>query len=386
MTLMTSRLIYFLSLTAPIVACQNLWAGDAAKKSQYESEGIAIPGASADEPKLEQFSLERATTYIEKGNTAWWEKRNCVACHTTGVYVLSRPALTSHLGRPNAELRNRYVEAFKKLKETDQEKRQSGIYPTQMAYIAGGLAEWDAHITKELLPDTDAALRLMLELQGEDGSWGNTTCWPPFESSAYQGTTVAAMAVATAPGWLKGLEDEDEEALLTKVEKMKEYLRTTTPPHDYGRLLLLWTSTRLPGLLEENQKQNIIATIWKQQRDDGGWSIRTFATPEAWGDGGRANKLREEPEFNDPPSDGHQTGLAILVLREAGVSAQNERMVRGIQWLLDNQRESGRWWTRSLNTDGYHFITYSGTCYPILALAKCDALPKDHVTSGAGAE
>jgi hypothetical protein len=28
-----------------------------------------------------------------------------------------------------------------------------------------------------------------------------------------------------------------------------------------------------------------------------------------------------------------------------------------------------------LNRDGWQFITYSGTAYPLLALALCDALP-----------
>ena len=49
----------------------------------------------------------------------------------------------------------------------------------------------------------------------------------------------------------------------------------------------------------------------------------------------------------------------------------------GIDWLLSNQRESGRWWTESLNSRSrFHFITYSGTVYAALALAKCDALPR----------
>jgi squalene-hopene/tetraprenyl-beta-curcumene cyclase len=43
--------------------------------------------------------------------------------------------------------------------------------------------------------------------------------------------------------------------------------------------------------------------------------------------------------------------------------------------LKSNQRESGRWWTKSLNTNQYHFITYSGTAFPIWALAVCDELP-----------
>ena len=98
------------------------------------------------------------------------------------------------------------------------------------------------------------------------------------------------------------------------------------------------------------------------------------ASAKKWGGGNRAEKLRAEPEFKDPPSDGHQTGLAVMVLRDAGVPANDERIQRAVKWLKSNQRESGRWWTRSLNTDTYHFITYSGTFYPLLALQKCNEL------------
>lgn len=114
--------------------------------------------------------------------------------------------------------------------------------------------------------------------------------------------------------------------------------------------------------------------IWSHQRADGGWSIRTFAKPEGWGEGNRAEQLRAEPDFDNPPTDGHMTGLAVLVLRDAGVAVVDLRIQAAINWLKSNQRESGRWWTRSLNNDTYHFITFSSTGYALLALAKCDAL------------
>lgn len=114
--------------------------------------------------------------------------------------------------------------------------------------------------------------------------------------------------------------------------------------------------------------------VLSHQQADGGWSIRTFARPEEWGKGNRAQKLREEPELLRPPSDGHMTGLAIIALRNAGVPASDPRVQRGVTWLLANQRASGRWFTRSLNRDGWQFITYSGTAYPLLALSMCDAL------------
>jgi hypothetical protein len=57
-------------------------------------------------------------------------------------------------------------------------------------------------------------------------------------------------------------------------------------------------------------------------------------------------------------------------------------IVRRVAWLLANQRSSGRWWTRSLNRDGWQFITYSGTVYPLLALAMCHALPSSTQMDG----
>jgi len=68
------------------------------------------------------------------------------------------------------------------------------------------------------------------------------------------------------------------------------------------------------------------------------------------------------------------TGLAVIVLRDAGIPADDKRIQAAVHWLKTNQRESGRWWTRSLNTDTYHFITFSSTGYSLLALAKCGEL------------
>ena len=285
-----------------------------------------------------------------------------------------RPSLKK-LGPPPKAQRAFFVEQLAATKKKKRSVLKRGIRPTQVAYIAGGLAEWDRHISGKLSQETDDALRLMLALQSRDGSQGNLKCWPPHESSSYHGATVAAMAIAAAPGWRKSLDPKTDADVVARVNKLSKFLKTTTPPHDYARVLLLWTSTRDKTLIDEKQKKSLIATLFKHQQKDGGWSIRTFAEPEVWGSGNRAKKLRAEPEFKSPPSDGHMTGLAVLVLREAGIPAKDPRIQRGIAWLKTNQRVSGRWWTRSLNTDKYHFITYTGTLYPIAALAKCNALP-----------
>jgi squalene-hopene/tetraprenyl-beta-curcumene cyclase len=247
--------------------------------------------------------------------------------------------------------------------------------PAQVIYLAAGLAEWDKHVTGTLSADTDKALHLMFAIQEDSGTWGTLDCWPPYESDAYHEATVAALAAATAPGWLSDVEAGSDDDLKGRIARLRTYLHDTQPPHDYGRVLLLQASTRFPGLVDAAGTAEIAAMIKRYPRDDGGWSIRTFAAPESWGRGNRADKLRAEPDFATPASDGHMTGLAILALREAGVPADDPALQRGIAWLQSNQRASGRWWTRSLNTDTWHFITYSGTTLPLLALHACNALP-----------
>ncbi len=343
-----------------------------APEPQYQFEQISIPPASADEPTRDVLSVKHAADYLEQGTLAWAKARKCVSCHTNGSYMQVRPALSAKLGRPSDDARAFLIEQLNSLKELKKPQLASGIRPAQVIYIAAGLAEWDAHVAKKLSPETDEALRVMFRIQKESGEWGSADCWPPFESSPYQEATVAAMALATAPGWLEHLTDEK---LKESVARLKTYLRDTPPPQEYDRLLLLWSATRMSDLLDAAKKTELVEAVWKHQREDGGWSIRTFGQPEQWGKGNRAEKLRAEPEFNNPPSDGHQTALAVIVLRDAGVPADEPRLKRAVDWLKKNQRVSGRWWTRSLNTDTFHFITYSGTAYALLALDKCGELP-----------
>ncbi len=370
-----TKIIPGLCLLTLLLGVLGAGAKQSEKEHAYQYEwpemDIRIPRASSDEPKLGEFNPKVAADYIDQGARIWTGTKKCVSCHTNGTYMLMRPRLTPYLGAPPAETRQFSVDQLQTLQSTPRRKFARGVGAAQSVWIAASLAEWDHHVTKALSPETEKSLSFMLDLQRPIGTWASPDCWPPFESSAYQVATVAATALGTAPGWLESLRAPD---LLARVDQLKRYLRNTPPPHDYGRVLLLWASTRLSGFLNPDEAREIRDLIWSRQRSDGGWSIRSFAEPEQWGRGNRGGKLRGEPEFSDPPSDGHMTGLAILVLRDSGVPAGDVGIQRAVQWLLSNQRQSGRWWTRSLNTDTYHFITFSATCYGLLALAKCNAL------------
>jgi len=100
------------------------------------------------------------------------------------------------------------------------------------------------------------------------------------------------------------------------------------------------------------------------QLADGGWSAATL------GDWKRADGSPQDVQT----SDGYGTGLAIYLARRSGVRADDARLVRGVAWLKSHQRESGRWFTRSLHQDSRHYLTHAGTSMAVMALAACDQL------------
>ena len=340
---------------------------------QYHFGAISIPPASAGEPTAEKLSLPRAVAYLEQGAKAWVKDRGCVSCHTTGWYGIVRPQLTGPLGPPDEAFRTFLETRLDEIFAKDREEIQRSAGPAEVVHVAAALVSWDAHVDRRLSPEAEDALELMFSLQREDGVWHSVDTWPPFESSAYQLATVAAMAVGMAPGWLQ---QSKPAAVEQGVSRLREYFRRVQPPHDYARVALLWASEYLPGLIDTGAKDDTVEMILRHQRSDGGWSIRSFAEPEQWGRGNRAARLRAETDFGDPPSDGHQTGLSLVVLLGAGVPASHAAMQRGMQWLKANQRQSGRWWTKSLNTDKWHFITYTGTLYPVMALTRKEQSPE----------
>ena len=339
---------------------------------QYHHKDVTYLRPSPDELKI-RFTPKLAIEYMEQGAEAWTNEWKCVACHTNGSYMVVRPLLTPQLGQPQKVLRDFFVGRLQEELASDPADLRPELDSTQAVYVAAGLAIWDAHVTHRLSRETSEALAMMFKLQRTDGDWTiSDDNNPPLESSRFQLATVAARAVGNAPGWLAKQRGTPVEA---KVRLLEDYLRSEHKMQgDYDRTDLLWAATELPGLLDVSRMQQLVEMIFRRQKSDGGWSIRDFARPEDWGKGNRAEKLRAELEFADPPSDGHMTGLAIIALRKAGVPANDPRIQRGVLWLLANQRSSGRWWTRSLNRDGWQFISYSGTAYPLLALAICNAL------------
>jgi squalene-hopene/tetraprenyl-beta-curcumene cyclase len=224
--------------------------------------------------------------------------------------------------------------------------------------VAATLALHDAQATGKLHPRTRQALDRMWELQQPDGSWAwNKTGLAPLEHDDYYGAVFAALGVGRAPeGYAQ------TEGAKAGLDRLRGYLRKHPPPDLHHRTWLLWASLGLDGLMTPAERAQTVKDLLALQREDGGWNLPSLGD---W--------KRQDGKANDKqaPSDGYATGLALYVLRQAGLPATAGPVRRGVGWLKGNQRASGRWFTRSVNADRGHYISHAGTAFAVMALRAC---------------
>ena len=320
-------------------------------------EPVPLPKATKpDEPMAASFSVAKAAEYLDGVGVNWTRDKQCITCHTNMPYMTARPLLAGDSGWKEVRM----------FLEDDVAKWEAGGKPRGDAFVvatAFALAFNDAKTTGKLHPMTKAALDRMWKVQKATGEWGWIKCdWPPLEHDDYYGAVLAAIAVGLAPEGYGGTDAARE-----GIAKLRVYFKKNPAPDLHHKAMLLWASQLIEGLLPPVAKTAIVAELKAKQREDGGWSLPSL---------GNYKRRDEAKSPNDPnaPSDGYGTGFTLFVLRQAGVPADDAAIKKGVAWLKSNQRESGRWYTRSLNNDKAHYITNAGTAFCVLALDACGAM------------
>jgi len=338
-----------------LVLIGTLRAGEPAAIEPATLANVVEPSANTpDEPVAGTFSLERGKQFLDSAALAWQKKRDCMTCHTNYLYLLSRPALGAD------DEAQRTVRKYAEELVTRRWKEKGPRWDTEVVMTALVLGYNDALTTGKLHPITREALDRMWKVQREDGGVDWISCdWPPMESDDEFGATMMALAVSVAP------ESYAETApAQAGIARLRGFFAQTALATLHHRAMLLWADTHRAGWLTANDRQKCLDEILHLQHEDGGWSLASL------GDWKRADGSPQDVKTGD----GYATGLAIYLARRAGVPADDARLARGVDWLKTHQRASGRWFTRSLHKDSYHFITHAGTNMALMALAACDAL------------
>lgn len=346
---MQSRVVRFVSCAACLLGFSGAAPGQAVGPGEVVDPGPNRP----DEPTAREFSARRAVEFLDAASLTWQKNRKCFTCHTNYAYLYARP-----LADPEAPAHLAIRQAAEQL-VTERWPQRGPRWPAEVVGTAAALAFNDAVTTGKLHPTTRAALDRMWTVQRKDGAWEWLKCeLPPLEYEDHYGACLAALAVAMAPD-----DYRKSDSAQAGIKKMRQFLDDNPAPTLHHRAVLLWANSRWGDLLPEAERREIVKELLVRQNDDGGWALSSLGDWE-----------REDGSEQDRHSDGYGTGFRVYILRQAGLPASDERLQKGVRWLKTHQRESGRWFTRSLTRDNKHFITHCGSAFAVMALASCDAL------------
>ncbi|QDT05658.1 hypothetical protein K227x_40600 [Rubripirellula lacrimiformis] len=314
-----------------------------------------------DEPLAATFSAKRAAIYLDRSSLTWQKEKKCVTCHTNMPYMFARPALAG-VQRDSGEVRE-FFEQYRTVRwKTKGPTENQGFWPI---VVAAGLTFHDMQTTGQLNPVTRDVLDLLWTVQRSDGGWKWPHCdYAPMEIDDHYGVTLAALAVGVAPD---GYAETD--VAQAGLARLRGYLKNNPPKSLHHRAMIAWCSKRIEGIATDDERARTLNELFAIQLADGGWSTAGFLTD--W-----KGLQRDDGEpLDTQTSDAYGTGLVIVISRELGVAANDPRLQKGIQWLLSNQRESGKWFTRSPVNDAGNLISNTGTAFAILALQSCGELP-----------
>ncbi len=338
-------------------------------------------------PGSASWSGKAAAAYLD-GRMVWWmgwpvaardHGTFCVSCHTVLPYAMARPALRAMLAEhapspPERRLLDSVTKRVRMWKDVEPfyPDAKRGVPKTAESRgtesILNGviLVGYDAP-TGQLSPDARLALDNMWGEQLKTGEARGAWSWLQFHNSPWEGDSqyfgaaLAAIAVGTAPGDYRSVPEIQDHMKL-----LREYLvHERASQILINQVMLLWASTKVPGLLTPAQQKSIIDAALSKQQADGGFSLSSFVG--GW--------KRHDGTPLETKSDGYATGVVAFVLPQAGVNRDQPQLKKGLAWLRMNQdKTEGRWLAYSLNKQedlaSYtgHFMSDAATAFAVLAL------------------
>jgi squalene-hopene/tetraprenyl-beta-curcumene cyclase len=245
------------------------------------------------------------------------------------------------------------------------------------AVLSALMLAWDDAPRGRLSAETIAAFAHMWTEQQSSGRGAGAWPWLDFDlapwedaDGGYYGAALAALAVGVAPEHYQARPEIQE-----SVQSLRSYLLRDYPTQSlHHRVMLLWASTRLSGLLDAAQRESLVHEVLAAQNPDGGWSLSALMN----------KSHKRNPLVGNPASDGYATGLVTLVLEQASMPPAAAEIKRASAWLVSNQMghdggswirwQGGFWASRSLNkwrnpwSNVGRFMSDAATAYAVLAL------------------
>lgn len=334
---------------------------------------VEVP-ATPDEPLAKEFSLENAARALDAGAINFAQQHRCVQCHANLMYAVARPALASVL-EPPPDMRTFLewivTERWPKVVIYDplgpDHPAKKGHGPQKIAtepiVVALQLSLSD-RATGKLHPATKRALEEIIQRQRpDDGGFNYVRDGSADFMEEFDQTMLAAVAVAAAP---ENFAETD--AAKKMLDGVRKYVKEHPAKLPYQLGTRLWAAAHNANLQTDEERRAAVDRLLALQQSDGGWSLARLLSD---------NENAKTGQFAAAlPSDGYGTGFVLFVARQTGIAADDARLKSGVAWLKANQRESGRWFVKSLANRPGNLISNAGTAWAVLGLSACGEVPK----------
>lgn len=329
-----------------------------------EPEARDAREGTKDEPFMRTLSLPEAARFLDEG--AHLMESNCYACHSTFTHLAARSILDPLA--PEVMKSRVMLERFNALMFDPQKAKLVKTHHVSRVRVLSAieLARHDAVTTGTLAPTTRRMLDHLWSYQTPEGGidWIRVKEAPQAIDN-YWPTMMMAVGVGIAPDGYAAT-DKAKAGL----DKLRGWFKAHPPQTIHERGLLLISHAAIGALLSEGEIRDHVAAIFAKQHSDGGWSMVDLAP---W--------MRKDNKPLDPSMmDGYATGFLMVALAKGGVTRQDERLQRGIEWIKTHQRASGGWFTQSpFHRD--RIATNTGTSWVVQALEACGEIVRPKVTA-----
>jgi ankyrin repeat protein len=315
---------------------------------------VAAARAQTDPGRVRDAAV-RALPMLQRSVKTFVENRGCVSCHHNSVAVMTlRMAQRHRLAVDAAVLEGVETKTFRQLRSTtavDTAVQAVGMSdPTPSdSYLL--MAAHAAQLPSDLATATWAAR--IARWQHEDGHWTTSDFRPPHSGSLFTATATAVQAIRAY------LPTELASERAQVMQRAATWLRSNRPRSTED------AAFRLFGLVASGASVDDLrlasADLVALQRADGGW-----------------------PQIAGYASDAYSTGEALVALHDAGSSAADRAVARGVAFLVSSQARDGTWRVRTRMISpaevspmyfatGFpygkdEFLSFTGSCWALMGL------------------
>jgi hypothetical protein len=276
--------------------------------------GLSPAATEKGDPRA-RTAAQHGLDFMARFAKSWSaQHQECYGCHVHSVTLEGLVIGKKNQYRVTGSDLDEMIDAMR--------KRSNGIHSTTFvtarAFGAVALARYDRWIDSKYSADLLKVGKLLTESQNQDGSVRVDDTRFPVESGVMQATFQAMQ------GWRQAFARTADDSWLAPIRRAEGYIQTTAaswkePPAQLQDLNYALLGLSAAGVgAGENLTVKLTRFLLDKQNQDGGWGFKG-------------------------ESDAFATGQSLYALRSLGRSEKDKPISRGLDWLMQHQKEDGSW-------------------------------------------